>query len=90
MQIAGLFYKAQVLAMIAIDRESNRILSLVAEPIQSAEKGQTTEAQDALKRANSWFDEIRRADRHRWIFEIDFPRPQGADERLWQRILVHL
>jgi hypothetical protein len=56
------FYRAHVLAMIAINRESNRILSLVAEAIQNAENGDTAKARDAAQRALRAFDEIQRAE----------------------------
>jgi hypothetical protein len=56
------YYRAQVLAMIGINRESNRILTLVSEAIQFADKGQKTEAQAALGEALKSFDEIDRVE----------------------------
>lgn len=52
------FYRAHVLAMIAIGRESNRILSLVAEAVQDADDGETQKARKAADRALGAFDEI--------------------------------
>jgi hypothetical protein len=56
------FYRAHPLAMIAIGKESNRILSLVAEAILEANKGETSRARDAAERALRSCDEIRKAE----------------------------
>ena len=56
------FYRAHALAMIAIGKESNRILSLVAEAIQEADNGETSRARDAAEQALRAFDEIRKAE----------------------------
>ena len=56
------FYRAHVLAMIAIDRESNRILLSVAKAVQDARAGNTKEAQAEIARALPAFDEISRAE----------------------------
>ncbi len=56
------FYRAQVLAMIAINRESNRILFLISKAIQDAENGQTAEARQAVEQALSALDEIHHAE----------------------------
>ncbi len=56
------FYRAQVLAMIAINRESNRILYLVSKAIQDAQRKNKTEAHQELAHALNAFDEIRRAE----------------------------
>lgn len=52
------FYHAHVLTMIAIDRESNRVLQLIAEAVQHAEKGETAEARSEAQRALEALDEI--------------------------------
>ena len=52
------FYQAHVLAMIAIDRESNRILYLVAQAVQDAQAGKTKEARAEAEKALLAFDEI--------------------------------
>ena len=52
------FYHAHVLTMIAIDRESNRALQSIAESIQHAERGETTEARAEAQRALEALDEI--------------------------------
>ena len=52
------FYHAHVLAMIAIDRESNRALESIAESIQYAEDGKKTEARAEAQRALEALDEI--------------------------------
>ena len=52
------FYHAHVLTMIAIDRESNRALESIAESIQHAENGDTTEARAKAQRALEALDEI--------------------------------
>ncbi len=56
------FYRAHVLAMIAINRESNRILSLAAETIEEAENHETSRARIAAERALRAFDEIQKAE----------------------------
>ncbi|MGH9513006.1 MAG: glycosyl hydrolase 115 family protein [Terriglobales bacterium] len=56
------FYRAQVLAMIAINRESNRILFLVSKAIQDAGKGKTMEAYEEAEQALKAVDEIQRAE----------------------------
>jgi hypothetical protein len=52
------FYHAHVLTMIAIDRQSNRALQSIAESIQHAENGETTEARAKAQRALEALDEI--------------------------------
>jgi hypothetical protein len=52
------FYRFHVLAMIAIDRESNRALQSIAEAIQHAEKGEVKEARAEAQRALEALDEI--------------------------------
>jgi Glycosyl hydrolase family 115 len=56
------FYHAQVLAMIAINRESNRILYLISKAIQDAKTGPTAQARDEIANALRSFDEIQRAE----------------------------
>jgi Glycosyl hydrolase family 115 len=56
------FYRAHVLAMIAIDRESNRILTLVSQAVLAAENGQTAQAHDDGEQALRAFDEIKKAE----------------------------
>lgn len=56
------FYRAHVLAMISINKESNRILSWVAEAVADAEKSDTQAARDAARRALLSFDEISKAE----------------------------
>jgi Glycosyl hydrolase family 115 len=56
------FYHAQVLAMISINRESNRILLLVSKAIQDAKNGNRPEAHANLDQALKAFDEIQRAE----------------------------
>jgi hypothetical protein len=56
------FFREQVLAMIAIHRESNRILLLISKAIQDAEKGDTSQAHREADQALAAFDEIRRAE----------------------------
>jgi hypothetical protein len=48
--------------MIAIHRESNRILLLISKAIQDAEKGDTSQAHREADQALAAFDEIRRAE----------------------------
>jgi hypothetical protein len=56
------FYRAQVLAMIAINRESNRILFLVSKAIQDAQSGDRAQAHQEITQALAAFDEIHRAE----------------------------
>jgi Glycosyl hydrolase family 115 len=56
------FYRAHVLAMIAIDRESNRILWRVAKAVLAAESGQDAEAHNDAEEALQAFDEIKQAE----------------------------
>jgi Glycosyl hydrolase family 115 len=56
------FYRAHVLAMIAIQKESNRILSLAAQAVLAAQKGDTAQAREAAQRALAAFDEIDKAE----------------------------
>jgi hypothetical protein len=56
------FYRFHVLAMIAIDRESNRMLRLVAQAVQDAENGQTAQAHQAAEQSLAAFDEISKAE----------------------------
>jgi len=56
------FYRAQVLAMIDINRESNRILLLVSKAIQDAGSGNKTQARQEVAQALEAFDEIQRAE----------------------------
>lgn len=54
------FYHAQVLSMIAIDRESNRMLYLVAKALQEAQQNQKAQAHADVSRSLAAFDEIAR------------------------------
>ena len=56
------FYRAHVLAMIAINRESNRILYQVAKAIQQAEMGQTSPAGQSAEQALQAFEGIHEAE----------------------------
>ena len=56
------FYRAQVLAMIAINRESNRILFLVSKAIQEADNEQMAQARQSAQQALSAFDGIHQAE----------------------------
>lgn len=56
------FYRAHVLAMIAINRHSNRMLLQIARAIQSAEAGKPDEARKLLGQALAATDEIRKAE----------------------------
>lgn len=56
------FYREQVLAMIAINRESNRILFLISKAIQNAANGYKAQAHQGIAQALSAFDEIQRAE----------------------------
>jgi len=56
------FYGEQVLAMIAINRESNRILWLLSKAIREAERGDRVQAHQDTDQALAAFDEIQRAE----------------------------
>jgi hypothetical protein len=56
------FFHAQVLAMIAINRESNRILYLVSKAIQDAQAGRTPQAHQQLADALAAFSSIQKAE----------------------------
>jgi hypothetical protein len=56
------FYKAQVLAMIAINRDSNRILLLTAQAIQDLQNGDSAKARAAVAVALTQFDDIHQAE----------------------------
>jgi hypothetical protein len=56
------FYQAEVLTMITINRESNRILYLISKAIQDAENGRTPQARDEAVQALRSFDEIQRSE----------------------------
>lgn len=56
------FYGADVLAMITIQKESNRMLALVAQAVLAAQRGERTQAREAAQRALATFDEIDRAE----------------------------
>jgi hypothetical protein len=56
------FYRAHVLAMIAINRESNRMLLHVAKAIQEAQGGDTSQARQSVAAALEAFDGIERAE----------------------------
>jgi hypothetical protein len=56
------FYHAQVLAMIAINRDSNRILYLISTAILAADKGQKAQAHEALSQALVAFNDIHQAE----------------------------
>lgn len=56
------FYREQVLAMIAINRESNRILLLLSKALQEAEKGDKEQAHKEIDQALAAFDEIQGAE----------------------------
>ena len=56
------FYRSEVLAMITINRESNRILFLVSKAIQDAQSGNTSTAREEAARALGAFDQIDRAE----------------------------
>jgi hypothetical protein len=55
------FYRAQLLTMITINRESNRTLLEVSKAIQDADGGQMLEAKQAASRALSALDKVRQA-----------------------------
>jgi hypothetical protein len=56
------FYRASVLAMIAIHRESNRILTLAAQAVLAAQDGDEVQARRAAQRALAAFDEVDKAE----------------------------
>jgi hypothetical protein len=56
------FYREQVLAMLAINRESNRILFLVSKAIQDAQNGRTSEAREEARQALGALDEIQQTE----------------------------
>jgi hypothetical protein len=56
------FYRAHVLAMIAIDRESNHTLQSLAQAIQQAEKGETVQARTEAQHALQALEEISKAE----------------------------
>lgn len=57
-----LFYRAHVLTMIAIHRESNRMLRLVAQAVQAAENGQVQQARQFAEQSLAAFDAISKAE----------------------------
>ena len=57
------FYRSHVLAMIAIGRESNRILLSVAQAVLDAKDGKTQAARTAVQRALLAFEEIAKAEK---------------------------
>jgi hypothetical protein len=56
------FYHEQVLAMIAINRESNRALFLVSKAIEDAESGRKSQAHEEAQEAIAALEEIHRAE----------------------------
>jgi Glycosyl hydrolase family 115 len=56
------FYRAHVLAMVAINRQSNQILLLVAKAIEAAGAGNAEQARDFLAQAIRACEEIRQAE----------------------------
>jgi hypothetical protein len=56
------FYRSEVLAMIAINRGSNRMLLLLSQAIQDAEKGDKTKAREEAREAITALDEIHAAE----------------------------
>jgi len=56
------FYRSHVLAMIAINRQSNRMLLQVARAIQAVASGNAAQARDFLAQAIQACDEIRQAE----------------------------
>jgi hypothetical protein len=56
------FYRSQMLAMIAINRGSNRMLFLLSNAIQDAEKGDKSKAHEEVEQAVAAVDEINRAE----------------------------
>jgi hypothetical protein len=57
------FYREQVLAMIAINRESNRILYLISKAIQDADNGHAEQAHGEALDALKAFDAIEKAEK---------------------------
>jgi hypothetical protein len=55
------FYQAEILTMIAINRESNRMLFHLSQAIEDAEAGKTANARDHAAQALSALDEIQKA-----------------------------
>ena len=56
------FYRSEVLAMIAINRQSNRILLLISKALQDADSGRKREAEQETQQALTAFDEMQRAE----------------------------
>jgi glycosyl hydrolase family 115 (putative glucuronidase) len=56
------FYREQVLAMIAINRESNRVLFWVSKAIEDAETGRKSQAHEEAQEAIAALEEIHRAE----------------------------
>lgn len=56
------FYREQVLAMIAINRESNRVLFLLSKAIEDDESGRKFQAHEEAQEAIAALDEIHRAE----------------------------
>ncbi|MFL6436345.1 MAG: glycosyl hydrolase 115 family protein [Terriglobales bacterium] len=56
------FYQADVLTMITINRQSNRILLLLAKAIRDEESGQTSEARSEVQEALQAFGEIQQTE----------------------------
>ncbi|MEJ2010077.1 MAG: glycosyl hydrolase 115 family protein [Acidobacteriota bacterium] len=56
------FYRASVLAMIAINRESNRMLFQVSKAIEEAQNGPTSEARQSLQTALLALNSIQKAE----------------------------
>jgi hypothetical protein len=56
------FYGAHVLAMIAINRESNRMLFELSKAIQEAQRGEISQARQSVAQALQAIDEINRAE----------------------------
>jgi hypothetical protein len=56
------FYRAHVLAMIAINRESNRMLFELSRAIQEAQRGEISQARQSVAQALQAIDEINRAE----------------------------
>ena len=56
------FYRAEVLAMIVINRESNRMLLEISKAMQDAQNGKAAEAHADVQQALKSFDKIQRAE----------------------------
>jgi hypothetical protein len=56
------FYRAEVVTMIAINRESNRMLWLLSKAIQNAESGNMSRARDEASQAVAALDKIQHAE----------------------------